>query len=262
VDYSLTKRTTLHAGGAITTILPNLWLENYVTGAFPFVFQPLVTAQPGFPVNFQNSVVPMTLPPVYTTQGTLLFPSGSSSNVPANTPMDVQRFQNDLAALTPGNEVQLFAAISVDPHLRNGYIGTDTLGIDQGIGSVKFSASYVGTVGVHLASVLSPNGYGGAEPGFCTIHAIRFDWPCHGGFGPESVMSTGAHSSYHALQTSVSQNTPHKGLSFQASYTYSKSIDDTSAVPGGISGSPGVILQTPPQDPFNPKADKGLPLSM
>ncbi len=166
LDYSLTKHTTLHAGGAITTLLPNLWLENLVTGAFPFTFQPLVTAKPGVPVNFQNSVVPMTLPPVYTTQGTLLFPSGSSSNVPANTPMDVQRFQNDLAALTPGNEVQLFAAISVDPHLRNGYIGTDTLGIDQEIGSVKFSASYVGTVGVHLASVLSPNGYGGAEPAF------------------------------------------------------------------------------------------------
>ena len=28
VDYGLTKHTTLHAGGTITTILPNLWLEN------------------------------------------------------------------------------------------------------------------------------------------------------------------------------------------------------------------------------------------
>ena len=257
VDYSLTKYTTLHAGGALTTLLPNLWLENYVTGAFPFIFQPLVTAQPGFPLSFQNSVSPITLPPVYTTQGNLLFPSGSSSTVPANTPMDVQRFQNDLAMLTPGQQVQLFSAISVDPHLRNGYIGTDTLGIDQEVGSVKLSAAYVGTVGVHLASVLSPNGYGGADPAFARF--TQFDSAGHaiGGFGPESVMSTGAHSSYHALQTSVSQNTPHKGLNFQASYTFSKSIDDTSAVPGGISGSPGVILQTLPQNPFNPKADKG-----
>src|SRR5260370_27583774 len=47
------------------------------------------------------------------------------------------------------------------------------------------------------------------------------------------------------------------GLSFQASYTFSKSIDDTSALPGGISGSGSVTLQTLPQDPFNPKADKG-----
>src|SRR6266478_1875458 len=56
LDYGLAKHTTLHAGGAITTILPNLWLENYVTGAFPFVFQPLVTALPGVPLNFQDSV--------------------------------------------------------------------------------------------------------------------------------------------------------------------------------------------------------------
>jgi len=71
------------------------------------------------------------------------------------------------------------------------------------------------------------------------------------------VMSSGAHSSYHALQTSVSQNNSRAGLSFQANYTFSKSIDDTSAVPGGISGSPGVILQTLPQDPLNPSAEKG-----
>src|SRR5947199_4432274 len=62
VDYGLTKHTTLHAGGTITTILPNLWLENYVTGAFPFIFQPLVTALAGFPLNFQYSVLPLYLP--------------------------------------------------------------------------------------------------------------------------------------------------------------------------------------------------------
>src|SRR5213082_3569489 len=257
LEYGLGKHTTVHAGGALTTILPNLWLENYVTGAFPFVFQPLVTALPGVPLSFQNSVAPVALPPVYTTQGQLLFPNGSSGNVPANTPIDVQRFQNDLAALTPGNQVQLFTTISVDPHLRNGYIATQTLGIDQDLGSVKVSASYVGTAGVHLASVLSPNGYGGAAPAFAPY--TQFDAAGHatGGFGPEMVMSSGGHSSYHALQTSASQNMPRMGLSFQASYTLSKSIDDTSAVPGGISGTPGVVLQTLPQDPFHPEKDKG-----
>jgi len=257
LDYGLSKHTTIHAGGAITTILPNLWLQNYITGAFPFVFQPLVTALPGFPINFQDSVVPLALPPVHTTQGQLLFPNGSSSNVPVNTPIDVQRFQNDLAAMTPGNQVQLFTTISFDPHLRNGYIATQTLGLDQDLGSVKVSASYVGTTGIRLASVLSPNGYGGADPAFARY--TQFDATGHatGGFGPEMVMSSGAHSSYHALQASASQNTPQMGLSFQASYTLSKSIDDTSAVPGGISGTPGVVLQTLPQDPFNPEKDKG-----
>lgn len=257
LDYGLRKHITVHAAGAITTILPNLWLENYVTGAFPFEFQPLVTALPGFPLSFQDSVTPLTLPPVYTTQGQLLFPNGSSSNVPANMPMDVQRFQNDLAAMTPGNQVQLFTAISVDPHLRNGYIATQTLGIDQELGSVKVSASYVGTAGVHLASVLAPNGYGGAAPAFARYTQFDAAGQATGGFGPEMVMSSGAHSSYHALQTGASQNTPHMGLSFQASYTFSKSIDDTSAVPGGISGTPGVVLQTLPQDPFHPEKDRG-----
>src|SRR6266513_1293865 len=257
VDYGLTKHTTLHAGGTITTILPNLWLENYVTGAFPFIFQPLVTALAGFPLNFQDSVVPLTLPNVYTTAGQLLFSSGSSNNVAPNTPMDVQRFQDDLAALTPGNQVQLFSGISFDPHFRNGYIATDILGIDQEIGSVKFSASYVGTVGVHLASVLSPNSYGGADPAFAPYTQFNSTGQAIGGFGPELVMTTGSHSSYHALQTSVSQNTARIGLSFQATYTFSKSMDDTSAVPGGITANGGVILQTLPQDPYHPEADKG-----
>jgi len=257
LECGLSQHTTVHAAGAITTILPNLWLENYVTGAFPFEFQPLVTALPGFPLNFQDSVAPLTLPPVYTTQGQLLFPNGSSRDLPANTPMDVQRFQNDLAALTPGNQVQLFTAISVDPHLRNGYIATQTLGIDQDLGSVKVSASYVGTAGVHLASVLAPNGYGGATSAFARYTQFNAAGKATGGFGPEMVMSTGAHSSYHALQASASQNMPHLGLSFQASYTFSKSIDDTSAVPGGISGTPGVVLQTLPQDPFHPEKDRG-----
>src|SRR6266481_660500 len=257
LDYGLTKHTTLHAGGAITTILPNLWLQNYVTGAFPFVFQPLVTALPGFPLNFQDSVEPVTLPPVYTTQGQLLFASGSSSNLPPNIPMDVQRFQDDLAALTPGNQVQLFTTISFDPHFRNGYIGTDTFGMDHEIGSVKLSASYVGTAGIHLASILSPNSYGGADPAFAPYTQFNSAGHAIGGFGPETVMTSGSHSSYHALQTSISQSTARMGLSFQASYTFSKSLDDTSAVPGGISGSPGVILQTLPQDPLNSNADKG-----
>jgi hypothetical protein len=70
-------------------------------------------------------------------------------------------------------------------------------------------------------------------------------------------MTTGSHSSYNALQTSVSKSTSRIGLSFQASYTFSKSIDDTSAVLGGLPANAGTILQTLPQDPLNPEADKG-----
>ena len=256
LDYAAAKHTTLHAGGAITTILPNLWLENYVTGSFPLVFQPLVTALPDVPVPFQNAVVPETLPTVFNMQGQPLFASGSD-NVPANTQIDLQRFQNDLAAITPGHEVQLFSVPVISRHFRNGYIGTFTAGVDHDFGSVKFSAAYVGTVGVHLASVDSPNGYGGADPAFAPFTQFNSSGHAIGGFGPVMVMNTAAHSTYHSLQTSVTDNYSRIGLSFQASYTFSKSLDDTSAVPGGIAGMPGVTLQTLPQNPMDPAADKG-----
>ncbi len=256
VDYALSKHTTLHAGGAITTILPNLWLENYVTGNFPLVFQPLVTALPDVPVPFQNTFVPEILPPVYTTAGQPLFASGSA-NLPANIPIDLQRFQDDLAATTPGHEVQLFSLGVISRHFRNGYIGTYTAGIDHDFGSVKVTAAYVGTVGVDLASVESPNGYGGASPAFAPFTQFNGQGHAIGGFGPESIMNPTAHSSYNSLQTSATENYSRIGLSFQASYTYSKSLDNTSAVPGGISGMPGVTLQTQPQNPLDPSAERG-----
>ncbi len=256
-DYAVSKHTTLHAGGSITTILPNLWQDNFVTGGFPLVFQPLVTALPDVAVPFQNSVAPLTLPALYTTQGDLLFASGDSSMVPPNTEIDLQRFQNDLAALTPGHEVQLFTAGVIARNFRNGYIGTWTAGVDRDFGSLKFSAAYVGTAGIHLASVFSPNGYAGADPAFAPFTQFNASGHAIGGFGPELVMATGSHSTYHALQTSVSGNYSRIGLSLQASYTFSKSIDDTSAVLGGLPSNAGVILQTLPQNPFNPEADKG-----
>jgi len=257
VDYSVAKHTTLHAGGAITTLLPNLWQENSVTGGIPFVFQPLVTARPKVPVEFQNTVVAMKLPPFYTTQGQPLFASGDSSKVSANTEIDLQRFQSDLAAMTPGNEIQLFTVGVMARNFRNGYIGVYTAGIDQDLGNAKLSVTYVGTAGIHLGSMFSPNGYAGAEAAFAPYTQFNAAGQATGGFGPEAVMSSGSHSTYHALQTSLTENATRMGLSFQASYTFSKSIDDTSAVIGGGPANAGALSQTMPQNPLDPRADKG-----
>jgi len=197
------------------------------------------------------------LPTAYNTQGQPLFPGGDSSKVAANTPVDLQRFQNDLAAITPGHEVQLFSTGIISRNFRNGYIGTWTAGVEHDLHGVKLSAAYVATAGIHLANVFSPNGYGGADPAFAPFTQFNAAGHAIGGFGPESVMTTGSHSSYHALQTGVTENYSRIGLSLQASYTYSKSIDDTSAVLGGLPANAGTILQTLPQNPFNPEADKG-----
>jgi TonB dependent receptor len=104
IDFAATKHTTFHAGAAITTLLPNLWQTNFVTGGFPLVFQPLITASPGTPVPFHTTAVPLQLPPVYTTSGQPLFPGGDSTNVLPNTQIDVQRYQADVEALTPATK--------------------------------------------------------------------------------------------------------------------------------------------------------------
>jgi hypothetical protein len=257
LDYAATNRTTFHAGGAITTLLSNLWQDNFVTGGLPLIFQPIVTATKGIPVPFHNTAVALALPPAYTTSGQLLFPNGDNTRVPANTQIDLQRLQNDLTDLTPDHQVQLLTAGVIWRGFRNGYIGTYTLGVDHDFGGIKLSAAYIGTAGVHLASVFSPNGYNGADPAFAPFTQFNSAGQPISGFGPEAVMQTGSHSSYHALQTSLSQNYSRFGLSFQASYTLSKSIDDTSATLGGGPTNAGVILQTLPQDPRHPETDKG-----
>src|SRR4029077_5691004 len=78
-----------------------------------------------------------------------------------------------------------------------------------------------------------------------------------GGYGEEFLMTNGSHSTYHSLQASVTKNSARAGLGLQASYTYSKSLDDTSAVLGGLGPASGTVLQTLPQDPWNPSAEKG-----
>ncbi len=108
--------------------------------------------------------------------------------------MDLQRYQKDLRALTPGNQVQLLSMIGFAKNFRNGYIGSYTAGIDHDFRRRKFSAAYVATAGVHLASVYSPNSYGGADPAFAPFTQFDSAGKAIGGFGPESIMTSRSHS--------------------------------------------------------------------
>jgi hypothetical protein len=257
LDYALGQHTVLHSGAAITTLLPNLWQDNFLTASIPYVFAPYATALPDAAVPFQDSAVPVNLPTAYNIQGQPIFATGRSQDVPSNTEIDLPRFQKDLAALTPGDQVQLLSIVGIAKNFGNGYIGSWTAGIDHDFHDVKFNASYVATAGIHLVRVYSPNSYTGADPAFAPF--TEFDPAGHaiGGLGQEYLVTSGSHSSYHSLQTSLSKNSARAGLGLQASYTYSKSIDDTSAVLGALFGSAGTILQTLPQNPWDPSAEKG-----
>ena len=257
VQWQAATGTVLRAGGGITTILPPLGTENVLTGVFPFIVSPNVTALPGTPVPFQNAVVTLQLPPVYTTSGQLAFPTGRTTDVAPNTELDVPRYQADLAALTSGHQAQPLLVYGTSPELPYGYIETYTAGIEQTIKDIVVNASYVATEGVKLPSVISPNGYSGASPEFARFTQFNNNGQVVGGYGPEYLIGTPSHSTYHALQLSASKNSARWGLGFQSSYTLGKSLDDASALALGFTGPAGTVLQTLPQNPWDSGAEKG-----
>jgi hypothetical protein len=114
----------------------------------------------------------------------------------------------------------------------------------------------VGTAGVKLPQMSFPNAYSGASPAFAPH--TRFDsfGNVIGGFGVENVVTATSHSTYHALQTSLSGTVGHGGPAIQASYTWGKSIDDASQVIGGT-GSTGAVTSGFPQNPYNTHIEKG-----
>jgi hypothetical protein len=123
---------------------------------------------------------------------------------------------------------------------------------------LKFSASYVGTAGVKLADLVNVNGYGGATAGFAPFTRFDATGQAVGGVGPVTLMGTRSHSTFHSLQAGLAKTSSRAGLGFQANYTWSKSLDDSSTpLPGFFGSGTNTILQTPPQDPRNPGAEKG-----
>ncbi|MGA2186300.1 MAG: TonB-dependent receptor [Bryobacteraceae bacterium] len=247
VEWRVTDRTRLHAGGAITTLLTNLWQDNFLTGSTPFVVYPRLTAAQGQLVPFGTTITPQQLPVVYSTSGVPIFASGDSKQVPGNTLMDILRFERDLAALSPDHQITPLVVAGISPSFRDGYIGTWTAGVEQKLGGVTVDTTYVGTAGIRLPVMDSPNGYPGAAPAFAPYTQFDSSGQVAGGYGQVMLLTNRSHSTYHALQVSAQNNLTASGLGFQASYTFSKSLDDTSGVLGGSMS----------QNPFHPQADKG-----
>jgi hypothetical protein len=258
VDWSVTSRTVFHAAGAIMTLLPNLFQTNFITSTSPFVISPFLSAKPGSPVPFENSVTQFQLPELFNIQGQPLFSTGRTTDVASNTPWDFQRFEQDLAALTPGHQVRALNFQGMVGNFHNGYIATYTAGFDHDFGQIKWNASYVATIGVGLPGIAYPNAYAGASAGFAPYTEFNAAGEVIGGIGSEILITNRSHSTFHSLQTGLQKTSSRFGIGFQANYTFSKSLDDASAVFGQINGSTnGTVQQAAPQNPFDSSAEKG-----
>jgi hypothetical protein len=170
--------------------------------------------------------------------------------------MDVDRYQHDLATLAPGHQLSLLSLSAIDRRFGDAFLQTWTLGLEKTFLGLTADAGYVGTASFRLPRAAFPNAYPGAERGFAPFTTFDSTGAVTGGFGLENVIEATAHSSYHALQTSLSGAVKHGGPGIQAGYTWSKSIDDTSGVIGGT-GSTGATALPLPQNPFNTHPERG-----
>ena len=257
LDWRAAENLHVRAGGALMVIPPNIWQDNSLTGAMPFVVYPHLSAAPGAQFHYGFQITPDELPPAYSTSGENIFASGDTKKVPANTVLDIDRYEHDLAALTPSHQITPLNLAGIDRNFGNGHLYTWTLGVERQFGNITANAAYVGTAGVRLPRMSYPNAFPGASPEFAPYTQFDSNGNVTGGFGFENVVVDNSHSTYHALQSSLSGTFPHGGPGVQASYTWSKSLDDVSGVIGGGTGSTGAQVQFAPQDPFNTHPEKG-----
>ena len=258
LDTRLPAHTVLHAGGGLTTIPPNIWQDNLLTGGSPFVVYPRVTSTPTDQVPYGFSINAAELPRAYTPSGADIFPNNKTAAVAPNTQFDINRYEQDLAALTPGQPISPLSVNGVDRSFGNAYLGTWTLGLEHPFGGLTGSANYIGTAAWRLPRATFANAYPGADPTFARHTSFDANGKVTGGFGTEQLLTANSHSTYHALQASLQGTTPHGGPGIQASYTWSKSIDDTSSAAGQVNpGAVGSVTIPSPQNPFDIHSEKG-----
>jgi len=141
----------------------------------------------------------------------------------------------------------------VNPNFTNPYAMNFNLNIQREMpGAMLLQVGYVGALGRHLTMVyegnpISPAGQAAcaADPACIADRANQhIDYPSHAAFAPGDVFasvgtqaSTGV-SNYNSLQVQLQKRLTH-GLMFQASYTWSHSIDDTSGYEGS-GAAPGL----------------------
>lgn len=157
--------------------------------------------------------------------------------------------------------------LTLDPRLRLPYAQDWNLNIQRSFGANwLFEIGYVGTKGTKLPRFIEDNpsislpGQTWAQQQQNFEAQRLYCMPMASGnctYSSVGLIAGIANSSYHALETSLTKRFSH-GLSFLASYTYSKSIDDVSSF--NITGSasqPVAGENDLAQNPFDLAAERG-----
>lgn len=134
---------------------------------------------------------------------------------------------------------------AVQRDLRNSYIQQFSFGLQRELFSdLIVEASYVGSKGTKL---IRSRNFNQAVLGAGSIASRR----PYSNFGNITLRESSANSIYHSLQLRAEKRFA-RGLSFLASYTWSKAIDDSSGVPASTATSNN------PQNSYDTRSERGL----
>ncbi len=171
---------------------------------------------------------------------------GTTTNPPLAIPLTFSgpiRFDNAISLAGPSG----LAPQSITHDFDNAYLQSWNLNLQRELfRNTAVSIGYIGSKGTHLISRRNLNQpINGVRP----FQRLSTSSPILPGtnLGNITQVESGGNSSYNALWTSISQRLVH-GLQFNASYTWSKSLDYNSFSTGGIVG----------QDSYNLRGDRGL----
>ena len=182
LDWLAGQQIHLRAGGAITTIPPNLYQDNLLTGSTPFadLSPPHLGCRSAHPYGFQ--ITPNELPLAYTPAGQRIFANGTKA-VPGNTVMDLNRYQQILQRSRPAHLITPLTISCIYPGFGNAYLQTWTLGLERHFGNLVADATYIGTAAAKLPRQSFFNGYPGAGPSFAPYSQFDQAGNVIGGFG-------------------------------------------------------------------------------
>lgn len=171
---------------------------------------------------------------------------GTTTNPPLAIPLTFSgpiRLDNAINLAGPSG----LAPQSITHDFDNAYLQSWNLNLQRELfRNTAVSIGYIGSKGTHLISRRNLNQpINGVRP----FQRLSTSSPILPGtnLGNITQVESGGNSSYNALWTSISQRLVH-GLQFNASYTWSKSLDYNSFSTGGIVG----------QDSYNLRGDRGL----
>ncbi len=133
-----------------------------------------------------------------------------------------------------GSLLNFGSVTTLDPRLQNPYVQDFSLGVEyRFLNSFVASLGYVGTKGTHLTRMIPVNPVvRPLAPGQTTADFIKHEngvgnYRLDPRFDQVNLQESGGSSIYHSLQAELRKSFS-QGLQFQASYTWSKSIDDAS----------------------------------